>query len=255
MKRITSFIQKNCWQQDINRREYAAAAARGAGMIIIICLLFYRSLWLGIVLLAPFDLLYLIFWRKQYAKKKQYEFALQFQDVMEVLTVALRTGYSMENAMRETLRDMRIMYREDARIIRELVHMNRQIQMNIPSEQVWQEFSERVDQEDAQNFTEIFVIAKRSGGDIIAILRNTARQIRDKAEVKREIATIMADKQLEFRVMSAVPMGIIAYMSLSFPDFMSVLYGNAVGVCIMSICLGLYAAAYQLGRKIIEVEV
>jgi len=249
------FTEKNCWQQDIKRREYLSAAVRGGVIIIAICLLFYRSLALSIVLVLPLDILYLRLWCRQCSSKKQNDFALQFQDAMEALTVSLRTGYSMENAMRETLRDMRVMYKEDARIIAELVHMNRQIQMNIPAEQVWQEFSNRIPHEDVQSFTEVFVIAKRSGGDIIAVLHNTVKQIRDKAEVKREITTIMAEKQLEFRVMSAVPLGIIAYMSLSFPDFMGSLYGNAAGIVIMSICLVFYAAAYQLGKMIIEIEV
>ncbi|MGL6200250.1 MAG: type II secretion system F family protein [Lachnospiraceae bacterium] len=255
MRKIKLFTKKSCWQQDISKREYALAAVRGAALILVICLLFYHSLLVGLVVLVPLDILYLSYWQKQFELKKQNEFAIQFLDAIESLTVALRTGYSMENAMRETLRDMLVMYKEDVRVIRELTQMNRQIQMNIPAEQVWQELSDRIEQEDVQNFTEVFVIARRSGGDVISILRNTAKQIRDKSDVKREIDTIMSQKQLEFKVMSAVPLGIIAYMTLSFADFMEALYGNTAGVCIMSICLGLYGAAYWLGKKIIKIEV
>lgn len=36
------------------------------------------------------------------------------------------------------------------------------------------------------------------------------------------------------------PLGIIFYMQISTPDFLSVLYGNLPGICIMTFCLGLY---------------
>ena len=188
------------------------------------------------------------------AKKKK-QFQMQFKDTMQALAVALRTGYSIENAMSETLKDIKVIYAADTWIVQEFTQMNRQLRMNIPVEQIWQEFSDRSDQEDVRNFTAVFVIAKRSGGDTVSILRNAIVQISDKTEVKREIDTVMAQKRLEFGVMSMIPLGIISYMYLSFPEFMDVLYGNPAGIIIMTICLGAYGAAYWLGKKIIEIEV
>lgn len=174
---------------------------------------------------------------------------------MAGLSTALRTGYSMENAMMEAEKDMRLIYEGDSRIMQELMLMNRQLKMNMPVEQVWEEFAARTNQEDVQNFTAVFVIAKRSGGDTVAILRNAISQISDKIEVKREIDTVMAEKQLEFKVMSFIPLGIIAYMHVSFPEFMDVLYKNIIGVVVMTGCLAAYGGAYYLGRKIIAIEV
>ena len=55
-------------------------------------------------------------------------------------------------------------------------------------------------------------------------LRIRPRRIGDKIDVKREIETILAAKQYEFRVMSAVPYVIIGYMTLSFPE----IYGHFI---------------------------
>lgn len=87
------------------------------------------------------------------------------------------------------------------------------------------------------------------------IIKNAIRQIEDKLAVAEEIETILAAKKYEFKVMSAVPFGVIAYMKVSFPEFMVVLYGSSVGIGVMSGCLGVYIAAYLLGRKIINIEV
>lgn len=89
----------------------------------------------------------------------------------------------------------------------------------------------------------------------MAIIKDTARQIGDKIDVKREIDTILAAKQYEFRVMSAVPYVIIGYMTVSFPEFMGSLYGNVAGTGVMTVCLMIYLGAYYLGLKIIRIEV
>lgn len=104
-------------------------------------------------------------------------------------------------------------------------------------------------------FVTVFSLAKRSGGDSILIIKNAVRQLGDKAEVKREIDTVITAKKMEFQIMSVIPLGIIGYMRLSFPEFMAGLYGNLPGAAFMSICLGTYIAAWKLGCKIVEIEV
>lgn len=74
-------------------------------------------------------------------------------------------------------------------------------------------------------------------------------------DVEREINTILSAKKLEFKVMCVIPLGIVAYMRVSFPEFMGVLYGNAAGIFFMSLCLLVYLTAIRLGQKIITIEV
>ena len=44
-------------------------------------------------------------------------------------------------------------------------------------------------------------------------------------------------------------------MKFSFPEFMGVLYGNAAGVVTMTICFLGYVIAYEIGKRIVEIEV
>lgn len=90
---------------------------------------------------------------------------------------------------------------------------------------------------------------------MIVVLQNAVEKICTKIEVKQEIQTLIAAKKMEFQIMSLIPIGIIIYMKISFSQFVSVLYGNIAGVVIMSICLGIYLAAYCLGKKMLEIEV
>ena len=165
------------------------------------------------------------------------------------------TGYSVENAFYETQKELKILYPPEARISKELLVITRKLRIHIPVEQVLEEFAEQVLSEDVKSFVTVFVTAKKSGGDMIGIIRNTANQIGDKIEVKREIDTMLAAKKYEFQIMSVVPYGIIGYMSLSFPEFMNELYGNMAGIGVMTLCLGIYAGAYYLGIRILRIDV
>ena len=79
--------------------------------------------------------------------------------------------------------------------------------------------------------------------------------ISEKIDTEKEIQTVIAAKKLEFEIMCAVPFVIIIYMKLTFGDFLSVLYGNPAGAAVMSVCLGVYIAAYRFGRKTVRIEV
>lgn len=227
---------------------------KAAGVMLLTAWLYYRALWAIIILLPLFIWKYRAL-EKECVRRKRNEFLLQFKEMIQSLASALSTGYSVENALREAQKELKLLYPEDAMISRELSVMARQMRIQLPMEQIFEEFSGRVRVEDVKSFSAVFSAAKRSGGDMIAIIQNTVDQMSGKIEVKREIDTILAAKRYEFRVMSAVPYGIITYMSLSFPEFMSCLYGNMIGIGVMTVCLAVYTAACVIGARIADIEV
>ena len=246
--------KKNYWQQDIGRREYLKAVLQGILMILLISYLFYGT-FLCAILLSPYLIWFLKSWEKQCIEKKKTKFQMQFKEAVQSLSAALSVGYSVENAMKGTLKDLRLIYKKDEIILREFRYMTRQLEMNMTIEEVLNQFALRTEEEDVQTFVTVFIMAKRSGGDMIGIIRNAVRQMGEKADVRREIETMMSAKRLEFKVMTAIPFGMIGYMKLSFPEFMGALYGNPAGVIVMTLCLGVYFAAAELGKRIVEIEV
>lgn len=230
------------------------ALGKGMVLVVMIAYLFYET-WIAAIFLTPMLVVYMRWWERGRIQTKQEEFRLQFKDAMQAMSAALNVGYSVENAVKESLKEMHFLYKEEARIIRELTLAVRQIHMNIPSEEVFEELAVRTELEEVENFVTIFITAKRSGGDLIAILKSSVKQICEKMDVKKEIQVMISAKRFEFYVMTAVPLGIIFYMKLSFGEFMNILYGNILGVFIMTVCLLIYAGAYLLGRRMISIEV
>jgi len=216
--------------------------------------IFYHS-YLAIVLVSPLGIVVYRYLEKEKEEQKKSEFLLQFKEMTECVASALNVGYSAENAFKEAHKEMKNIYGKESVIGEELELIVRKIRLQIPLEQILYDFAERVELGDVKNFATVFASAKRGGGDMMAIIRNTASQIGDKIDVKREIDIILAAKKFEFQIMCIIPYGMILYMKMSFPEFMESLYGNIAGIGVMTVCLLVYSGACLLGVKLIKIEV
>lgn len=237
-----------------SKKELAKYLALYAILDACISYLFFRSL-IAFVLLAPGAFLFLADQKRSLQKKRAREMTRQFLDGIRMIAASLQAGYSAENSLHEALRELRKVYEPDAFIVREFGFMDAQIEMNRNMEELFSDFGKRSAVEDIQSFAEVFLTAKRSGGDLLSIIRNTASCIRQKQETMQEIETCLAGKTMEQNIMSLIPILILAYIRLTSPEFLSTMYGNVTGVAVMGCCFAVYVAAYLWGRRIVRIEV
>lgn len=219
---------------------------------MLLAWLFYRSLW-GMVLFPVILAVISRQMKREKLKKRKRQLLQEFKAAMQALAAALLAGYSMENAWRETEREMTGLYGKKALIVKELCRMNAAVRVNEPIEQALAEFAGRSGCEEIEDFAEIFLFAKRSGGDYVKIIRTTIQKMNGRMEVEQEIAAVLAGKSLEGRIMNGMPLFILAYMTVTSGDFLDVLYGNALGVCIMTAVLAGYGAALRLSARVLEI--
>lgn len=219
----------------------------------VLAILFYKSIVLVLVF-APFGGIYLKYREKDLAKKRKWEFNQQFKQGIMALSAALNAGYSIENAFFEATKDLALIYEEDADIMQEFSWITKQIAMNETVEDCLAELAVRSGIEDVENFSEIFQTAKRTGGDLIKIIQQTGKNIRERIEIQREMETVIAQKKMEANIMSIVPLGIILYMWVASPGFLEPLYHNVFGCMLMTIALVVYMLSYLLMKKIVDIQ-
>jgi len=221
---------------------------------IVISYLFYRSV-LAFFVFLPGLIVYMKILKKNLANKKAYILNLQFKDAILSISASLNTGYSLENSIKESYKEMILLYGEDSYICDELRNMIRQIGINIQIEKIFEEFSGRTGVEDIELFASVLQIAKKGGGDLISIIKSTATNISEKVDVKREITSLISSKKYEQSIMNLIPLFIIVYVDFTSPGLISKLYGNVFGIIVMSVCLIFYIGAYLLSNKITKIEV
>lgn len=227
-------------------------------MAIAICFgtgyLFYRSFIAMLLLgIGSFELVYIQGKARQ--KKKEWQLTLEFKDGIQSLSNALTAGYSIENSFAEAIKDLRFLYEEDGDIVKEFCKINQQIKLNRNIEDLLMEFGNRTGIEDIISFAEVVTTAKRTGGDLIKIMKITSDNISEKIEVQREIRTLIAAKKLEGNIMSLIPFGIIIYLNVCMPDFLLPMYEGIIGRCVMSIALISYVFAIILLNRIVAIKV
>ena len=223
-------------------------------LFAVIIYFFYRSVW-AFILLPPACIIFHRYNRKNITRKIQGVLGLQFRDALESVTAALRAGYSIENALNESRKEMSSLHGEESPIYKELNRVVHEISLGVNTETALLDFSKRSGVEDIHTFASVFSIAKRGGGDLVEIIRKTSDDISAKIDTKNEISVLISSKKLEQNIMSCMPLGIILYIGISSPEMLEPLYGNITGVIVMTVCLAVYAAAYYFSKRIMNIEV
>lgn len=235
-------------------REWLQAVGTGVGICGLFAYTFYRS-WSAFFFLLPVSLFYPRYVCRKKQKQRQLLLASQFKEGMSVLASALSAGYSVENALIVSEQELILLYGQEGLITREFAGIVQQIQTNRAVEHLLMDLAERSGLEEIQNFSEVFSVAKRSGGDLGGVMRHTADIIRDKMQVKEEIATLTASRQFEQKIMNMIPFFIVFYIDITSPGFFAQMYGTGLGRMLMSVCLVAYLAAFGLAQKILAIEV
>ncbi len=235
-------------------KEGALAVLEGACVVAMIGYFFYRS-WLACLFLLPVFVLFMRERKRELAKKRRQELSLQFKDLVLALSANVKAGYSIENALRESYRDVELLYGADSPICLEVRHMLRGLENNVILEKLLYDLGVRSRLPDIMQFADVFLIAKRSGGNLTEILEKTAGVIEQKIETDKEIQLMIGARKMEQKIMNMVPFLIIFYIGTTSQGFFDVLYHNLIGAVVMTVCLLFYGAAYLLSKRIVEIEV
>ncbi len=220
----------------------------------VISFLFFDS-WIAFLIFLPGIFYFAKLMRAERKKKRLRNLSGQFLSGMQAVSNALSAGYSIENAFGEALEEMEKVYGTGEMIVQEFSMIVTQLSLNRTVESLLDQLALRSGQEDIQSFAEVFKVAKRSGGDLIAIIRNTVKIMQQKEETRQEIQVCIASKKLEQNLMSVIPLFILIYVGITSPGFLDGMYHNLMGIVIMGSCLGVYLFAWILGRKMVEIEV
>lgn len=235
-------------------RDWVEYGLKQLGKAVVICYLFYDSCKAA-VLMLPFAFIDYQNLRQRKLAEQKHRLTLQFKSMIEALVASLNAGYSLEHAFEDAKKDLALLYDRQEFIFKELDIILSGLRMNIPLERLLKDFGERSDIDDINNFANVVMAAKRSGGSLIRIIQKTVNSIADKIAVEEEIETLVAAKKLEERIMMVMPYGIIFYLRVSNGEFLEVLYHNALGVMLMTLFLVMIYAADIWASRIMEIQV
>ena len=177
------------------------------------------------------------------------------KDHVHCHVVTNSVSYENGKKLHNSRKDLERIYGRKGEMVLEFHYMEIQLEHGGSVEKLLDSLGRRSGIEDIQNFSQILIQSKKMGGNMRRILQECITSMEEQMDVKKEIQAMLASRRLEQRIMSILPLGIILYLQISSPSFLSVLYGNPAGIGVMTLCLGIYIFAYQWGERLVEIEI
>ncbi|MEF2967082.1 type II secretion system F family protein [Paenibacillus sp. M1] len=238
----------------LSRRQRLACLVVGGMALYMIGYVFFHSPLISLVLMCGTFALPK-YWSRYLLRRRRESLSLHFKQALYSLSSSLAAGRSVENGFREAISDLRLLYPDGSNdLIAELGIICTRMEYGQPIEEALQDFSRRADMEDISNFADVFTTCKRSGGDLVEIVRRTSAVISEKLEISQEIGVMLAQKRFEAKAMLVAPLLFLMFMDLSSPDYMSPLH-SGVGLIISAFALLLYAGSSWLILKISDIRI
>lgn len=239
----------------MNRKEKIIYIVLAYIAIFAVGMIFYHNIILS-ALLALFAFKFPKIRRGQIIAKRKRELNIQFKDLLYSLSSSMIAGRSLEMSFKDAFKDMQVIYpNPDTPIMQEIAYIIRCLEMNMTVEDAVCQFSERAHIDDIESFGDIVRICKKTGGNLVEVIRSTSNMIGDKIETKNEIETTITAKKFESRVLTVTPIFMVLILSMSSPDYMAPVFSTAVGALVMTAAIVFFVIAFFISEKIMKIEV
>ncbi|MBT9776417.1 kinase [Clostridium sp. MCC353] len=190
-------------------------------------------------------------YREHLKKKRLKKLILEFKDLLEALTASYSAGQTTTMAFLDAQKEMADLFGERADIVQELNIINVGLQHNFNIEDLLLNFAQRSGLDDVESFANVFEVCNRKGGNLKQIVGETRSVINDKIEIEMEIQTMVAAGKNDLNIMMVLPFVIM----LSMRGLGESMTGNSlVNIIVKIVVLGIFAAAYMFGLKIVEIK-
>jgi tight adherence protein B len=241
--------------EKIEKKELVVDVIRAVIQVIFTGILFFRS-WIGCLVLSPLTIWIMKKQRLKRKEAKKNELRMDFKEVILSISASLHAGYALEQTIPVALEDMRRLYPgEDRVMMRELVWMIRNLQMNVAPEQLFADFAIRSGLEEIRSFSVILLTVRKQGGNLVKISRESAEHISQKIQVQMEIDQVIAGKKMEKNIMICMPYFILIYLQLTNGTYLEPLFHNIYGNCCMLLCLIVIYVADWWADQVVQIPV
>lgn len=178
---------------------------------------------------------------------------LALQDQLDgwlmVLANSLRATPAIGQALESTARLV------STPLSQELDLIIKEVQLGTPLDQALANASERIGSRSVSSALSVLVIARRTGGDLPAILERSAEQLREMARLEGVVRTKTAEARMQGWVLAVMPFVMVGALHLMDPTWFVPLTSTFAGAIVISLSTAIWLAAIFAARKILAVDI
>ena len=141
------------------------------------------------------------------------ELVAQMPDALELMARGLRVGHPLNATLKSVADEMKDPIATEFGVVVD------QVTFGDDLADAFNEFSDRMDQEDIHYLATAISIQHGTGGDLAGILSTLAKVIRDRLTMRRKIKAISGEGRMSAAILSVVPVIIFVGMNIMAPKY------------------------------------
>ncbi|MHA2066170.1 MAG: type II secretion system F family protein [Candidatus Thorarchaeota archaeon] len=256
---IDRILSKFMFSKNLQRLIDQSGVAANAGTMIMACvslaglllLIVYHltgNLAYGFLAGVPAGLLPILYiFRKR--KKRVEQFESLMPEAMDMITSALRSGFSFELALKMVAHEIPDPLGIEFAITFEQQNLGANLDVALHN------LLSRVPSEDLALFVTAMMIHKNTGGNLAEILEKTSSTIRDRFRFKKEVRTKTVHGRFSGFVLIALPLAVIAIMLVIHPDYFMTLIRDKVGNYMLGAAAIMQLLGLWLIARIVNIKI
>ena len=148
----------------------------------------------------------------------------QLAEAADFLARAMRAGHSFTNVLQMVGTEMPEPIAGEFRIAHE------EINYGVPMHEALSNLAERIPLTDLRYLVIAVLIQREAGGNLAEILGNISHIIRQRLKLVAQVRVLSAEGRMSAWVLGLLPFAVMIMMSLTSPDYISVLWHDPIGV-------------------------
>jgi tight adherence protein B len=186
---------------------------------------------------------------RQAERKTLHKFEEQFPEAMDLLSRSLRSGHAISAGMEIVAQDMSEPLRSEFSATLE------EINLGLSLKEAMENMCERVASPDLRFFTIALLIQRETGGNLVEVLENISRLIRERTQFRRQVKALTAEGRLSAIILLLLPVALFVYLYLLRYEYISLLWTEQIGIYMMAAGILAQVVGAVVMKRIVTIEI
>jgi tight adherence protein B len=182
-------------------------------------------------------------------KRQRRLFCDQLPDNLQVIASAMRAGHSFSGALSVVVEDAP----EPTR--RELQRVIADERLGVPVEEALEVVVRRMDSSDLGQVALVAALQRETGGNTAEVLDRVTETVRDRLALRRMVQTLTAQGRMSRWVVSALPVALLAVITVINPDYTRPLYTTGFGHLVLIVSGVMVISGSLVIKRIVDIKV
>ncbi len=189
--------------------------------------------------------LYLNFLRQKRRERLQ----KQLPEALDLISRALKAGHAFVGGIKLVAEEF------DDPLGPEFGEMLEEINYGVSTQVALKNLAKRVDCNEIKYFVVGVILQRETGGNLAELMDTLALLIRERFKFDGKVRTLSAEGKLSAVVLVCLPFSIIAYLKLSQPEYMNLLFTDPIGRVMAAVAGIMMIIGIFVMKKMVKIEV